>query len=340
MVRPGRGSRTLRASLRRVLRRTSRRRGGQRARRAAPGAAGLGHRSFGRGDRACEHLRRHRTRGDVCGRSPRARRARPSHLHDRSRRGSCCNHRAHGCHHRRRSVWNAGRTLRAACDRRAPRSAPRRRRRSGPRCHARRSADRLDRHGFDVLVLPGQEPRRVRRRRCGDDRRSCTGRAPPDAPELRLGDEVPPRSSRFQQPARFDPSRDPRGEAPSPRPLERREGRDGSSLPRRTLRHRGPHLASHAPEPSQFLAPLRGPAPPSGHASTGTPRARCAHADPLPDPRSPHGCVRIARHRRGATPDHRGCSERGALSTHQPPPLPEDAQFVVDAVHAACEACR
>ena len=87
------------------------------------------------------------------------------------------------------------------------------------------------RHGRSVQLLSGQEPRRVRRGRGGDDRRRTGGAHDPDDARARAGAQVLPRPRGLQRPARRHPGSVPADQAAAPRRLER-----GAAGGRRPLR--------------------------------------------------------------------------------------------------------
>ena len=77
------------------------------------------------------------------------------------------------------------------------------------------------RPGRRLLVLPDQEPRRLRRRRPARDRRRRPRRRRAPAPLARLPEEVPQRDRRLQLPPRRDPGGHPARQAPARRRVQR-----------------------------------------------------------------------------------------------------------------------
>ena len=100
------------------------------------------------------------------------------------------------------------------------------------RARGRRAPRRLARHDRDLLVLPLQEPRRVRRRRRRRDERRRARRARADAALPRLARQGELRARRLQLAPRRDAGRAAADHAAAPRPLVRRP-------PRRRRRLRG-----------------------------------------------------------------------------------------------------
>ncbi len=148
----------------------------------------------------------------------------------------------------------SGRPLRAdGPDRGDPASAPDDADHRGCGAEHRRAADdrrrvgdggagRDDRH---LLVLPLEEPRRLRRRR--DDRHAGRGAlqavaAPADA---WLGADLLPRRGRVQLAPRRPAGGRPQRQAPAPRGVECRAARERGLLHRRLRRHRGDRPAVH-----------------------------------------------------------------------------------------------
>src|SRR5437763_820457 len=176
---------------------------------------------------------------------------------------------------------------------------------AGCRLDAGRRSGGLVRHGRDVLVLPLQEPRRLRRRRHDRDGRRGGGRARAHAALPRLGRQghlsgggvqLAPRRAAGRAPARVaGRARRLVRRAPGRRPALRAGGprrARGASAPGRWRRSR---LASVRDPPPQRRPPGTG-AGPGGHRR---PRL-LPHADP-----PPAGDAPVSR-RRAAAGDRRG----------------------------------
>lgn len=151
--------------------------------------------------------------------------------------------------------------------------------------HGARYRGRMDRRrvvGGRVQLLPGQEPRLLRRRRRRRHRRPRARRTAADAPQLRLPAEVQPRDEGHQLP----PGRDAGGRpADPPRPpgrLERPQVGAGRGVPVRARRTPRRHPAGDRTRHRPGLAPLhRAHGPPRRPAGPpGRPRHRHAHALP------------------------------------------------------------
>ena len=251
----------------------------------------------------------------------------PSFTFYASRRGDPADRRAPGLLRRRsRDVLRhagdgAGRDDAAheGRDRRAPvrqRRAGRRDRgarragasRTPPRPPARSRADgrprRLARHDRDVLVLPVEEPRRVRRRRRGRDERRRARRARADAALPRLARQGDVRARRLQLAPRRAAGRAAARHAAAPRPLVRRPPRRRRGLrgggPRRGRRRcrepadgRRPawHLYVVRHPQAGRRSPRRSRRPRSATRPTTacrrTASRRCASTPPAPSCRSP-----------------------------------------------------
>ena len=104
---------------------------------------------------------------------------------------------------------------------------------------------RLDRRRGLLQLLPGKEPRRLRRGRGRRDEQRGTGQEDPDAARPRAGEEILPLPGRVERPDGRDPGSGPereaqapprleRGEAPERRPVRRTpEGRERGRRPRK-----------------------------------------------------------------------------------------------------------
>ena len=106
-------------------------------------------------------------------------------------------------------------------------------------------------HDRDVLVLPLQEPRRVRRRRRGHHQRSRPGRDRPHAALPRLARQAALRAGRLQ----LAPRRAAGGHPARPAAAPRRAGRTAAAPPRRPTPTRASASSSRCP--SRRPAPSR-----------------------------------------------------------------------------------
>src|SRR5450759_2031105 len=93
------------------------------------------------------------------------------------------------------------------------------------------------RQGGGVQLLPGQEPRVLRRRRGGNDRRRAGGEDDQDAARARAGAEVLPRPRGVQRAAARNPGGVPADQAAAPRQVERRTSGGGRTVPRAALEY-------------------------------------------------------------------------------------------------------
>ena len=124
-------------------------------------------------------------------------------------------------------------------------------------------------------LLPGEEPRRVRRGRRADHRRAAA-RGPGAAPaRSRAGRPAQPRGAGLQLAHGRDPGRGAVGQAAAPRRLERAPGRARRALPGRTGGHTGTHPAGDARLVRAHLARLRR-LPRSARRLAGRPSRRAA----------------------------------------------------------------
>ena len=225
----------------------------------------------------------------------------------------------------------------SATSRRSPRSrrsasrssrTPRRRPARSARPAARRA-----RHDRDVLVLPVEEPRRVRRRGRGHDERRRSRRADPAAALPRLQGQGHVRARRPQLPARRAAGGDPARPAAAPRRLVRRAPRR-----RRGLRARRPRRAGRAAAPRARLRP--GVAPVRRARRGG----RLARRGPARRGHRPQGLLPVPAHRQPAMAEWGAGVELPATEelarTHVAIPLSpvltdEQAAEVVGAVRSA-----
>ncbi len=192
-------------------------------------------------------------------------------------------------------------------DRGARRPGARGRRPGRRHGRAGRGAAGIARAGGDLLVLPVEEPRLLRRRRGDRDRRPGDRRPGPDAPLPRLARQGRPRGGRLQLAPRRDPGGDPPGPPPPRRRLGRRpaggrrplRGRPGSTpwppCPRRPPGRDRPGTSSSCAAPGSRRWPP--PSPPAGSAAAPTTGRRTTASRPSATRSSSRGPTR----RRGPT---------------------------------------
>ena len=188
--------------LRGVARRAARGRRGQRDGGDHDRPARPRRRPGRRGRRALLHLLRERRGDPAHGRHAGLLRRRPADVVRHRRHGEGRAHAAHEGDRRRRPL----RQRRADPRDRGARAAGHRGRRAGRgRRGRRRRAGGHARHARDVLLLPVEEPRRLRRRRRGDRARRRARRPRPHAALPRLARQGHLRAGRLQQPPRRGP---------------------------------------------------------------------------------------------------------------------------------------
>ena len=152
-----------------------------------------------------------------------------------------------------------------------PRCRDRRGRLPGARRRARRERRGHRRDSGGLQLLPGQEPRRDRRRGRARDRRRGARRDGALAARARPGPEVPPRARGLHGTPRHDPGARPAAQASAPRRLDRRATCDRGALHGRARRRRRPASSGRPARQRARLAPLRRAHGRSGRAR-GLPR--------------------------------------------------------------------
>ena len=242
LVRARQGSRGLRGRVRGVLRHPLLRRSRQRARGAGTRPTCLEHRRRRRGHRAVQHLHRHVARGDGGRRQGRAGRADAGWPQYRSRPSGGRDYAAHPGDHAGASLRRAGRH---GCHRRAREQAwaeSRRGRGAGAGLQSPRPARRFAGAGGRAQFFPDEEHRRLRRRRCGHDRRSRDGRSAACLAQLRQQGEVREHRAGLQLAARRDAGGLPARETAASRSLERAAPHRRGPLRRHAGRHSRPRV--------------------------------------------------------------------------------------------------
>ena len=154
-----------------------------------------------------------------------------------------------------------------------------------------------------LQLLPGEEPRRVRRGRGRGHQQRGTRQKDADAARPRAGEEVLPLPDRVERPDGRDPGGGPQRETETPRRLDRgaaEERRNGTTSSCGTCH--GVTVPDGGVVRETRLPHLRHSRGGSGPVDRLARGERHPLRHPLPDPRPPAGCVQVAEPRQGVFP--------------------------------------